>query len=1208
MNNDIAIIGMAVNLPNIDTLDDFWTLLKSGKDQVDEFPAYRRDEVTKYIRYRKLRALKKVGGERSSFHNGSFLTNVEKMDYRFFNLTPKQACTMDPHHRLILKTLYRAVEDAGYAGNRIAKTDTGVFVGFASNPGQDYSAYLMDIDPSLAQVSLTGNVPCMLANRISHFLDINGPSIIIDSACSASLVATLTAARSVAEGRCSMALVAGARICVPISEASGRIGIESSDGRARTFDEAADGTGLGEGSGAIVLKRLDQALADGDHIYSIIKGGAINHDGATDGITTPDSDSQANLLRAAWVDAGVNPEHISYIEAHGTATRIGDPIEVEGMKRAFASYTEKQQFCAIGTVKSNIGHLFEGSGILGVIKTSLSLYHQTLVPVANYKKTNPLLDLEKSPMYVSNALRPWPVNSPTRLCGVSAFGLGGTNCHVILEGAADPAAAEERPEAAMLFVLSALCPESLTALIKEYHKFATSDMAGKADLADVCFTLGVGRKHLPYRVALIVKNYAELVQSLSEAAMVKTSAAESSNHGDISLVENDVDLEVFKKRYLEGRNVNWKRLFGDKAKTVSVPGYQFADSDCNLYFPDHVSLVAKNFKEDNLLTYQVAYVKKALDTSLLKKTQQKVLLVDCEGSKRCGELRKILEATGNNVSVASLGMEYAQDGQVIVFSHTEEDYRKLAALIKGDGYDHVVHITSGEKTAAHPVELEQLIDAKLMSLFFLTRAIISASFRCKLSVVTENVAYIKGEMDKKDLVPENATLLGMAKVIPRESPFVEVKSYDLDASSSTRSLALEFSSNVPERLVIYRNNSRYIEQFEYIDVESSKFTDVKIRQGGVYLITGGTGAIGLEVARMLSSHANVKIILTSRSGLPERAAWDDIPETSKKLRNSIKTIKEIEAGGSSITVFPVDAGDYEQMKACIEKIVSTSGEISGVIHAAGNAGKNVISMRETKDFEEVIRPKIHGTYFLRELTKGMKLDFMAFFSSVASIYPSAGQGDYAAANTYMDSFCDMGNSEETHMVAMQWTAWRDIGMAVDFDTNLDTTFKAIPTEAGIHCLYQGLRHVPSRTFVGEINYGNEIVVWLDKMGIQLSRDILEKIAASQEENEQSVSRGGVANEESSGDPVLTGRESGSYSDTERAVARVWADSLGYDTFDINAAFNDLGGESITALTILRNLFEQMGVVLDVSMMKVYPTISSISSYIDSLADSVARAA
>ncbi|OSP39608.1 hypothetical protein B7767_30730, partial [Streptomyces sp. 13-12-16] len=521
MTTDIAVVGLSVEVPDAPDQHAFWDVVRTGRSLTRPFPAQRRREIEEYLRYHWESALVPDAGERVEFHDGSFLDRVDLFDHAFFGMTPKQAAVTDPHQRLVLRTMYRALEDAGYTGERLAGSRTGVYVGYAGNPGGSYLDYFCRIDPALGQLGITGNIVTMLANRLSYLLDLRGPSMVIDSACSASLLALHQARAALLLGDCEMAVVAGTRIVMaPVRHPHTRIGIESSDGVTRTFDEGADGTGFGEGSGAVVLKRLDRALADGDQVYAVVKGSAVNHDGRSEMMTAPDSRAQADLLEAAWRDAGVDPRTIGYLEVHGTATKVGDPIEFEGLRRAFAARTDDRRFCAVGTVKANIGHLFEGSGVMGVIKAVLALRHRVIPPLANYERPNTAIDLDDGPVYVPREAHAWPEGDGPRRAGVSAFGLGGTNAHVVLEEftAAPARSGEGRPP--YLFTLSAQSPASLGRLVTRYREAID---AGRIDgnVRDVCWTSNVSRAGHRHRLAYTVTDLAGL-----RAALAATEAGE----------------------------------------------------------------------------------------------------------------------------------------------------------------------------------------------------------------------------------------------------------------------------------------------------------------------------------------------------------------------------------------------------------------------------------------------------------------------------------------------------------------------------------------------------------------------------------------------------------------------------------------------------------------------------------------------------------
>ncbi len=423
--NDIAIVGMAAAMPKAENIKEYWNNLLNGVDCIGDMPEKRRKDIADYVSFL---------GKEQKFLQAGYVKNIDLFDNRFFNITPKEAMLMSPIQRMFLETAYRAFYDAGYDKEKLNNSKTGVYVGYiGDNEGTVYRDMLRTLTDDFSSVAMSGNLSSITAGRVSYTFNLTGPSMLIDTACSSSLVAVYNACRDIKDGICDMALAGGIKLCMLPLEDSEKIGIESSNGRTKTFDESADGTGIGEGSGAVVLKSLSKAERDGDYIYAVIKGGYINQDGASSGMTAPNPVAQRDLYLQAWKNAGINPEDISYIESHGTGTKLGDPIEITGLTQAFKKYTDKTQFCAIGSVKTNIGHLYEAAGIASVIKTVLALNFEKIPKSLNFNMPNPQIDFIHSPFYVAGETTDWQKNGEKRIAGVSAFGFSGTNCHIILE-------------------------------------------------------------------------------------------------------------------------------------------------------------------------------------------------------------------------------------------------------------------------------------------------------------------------------------------------------------------------------------------------------------------------------------------------------------------------------------------------------------------------------------------------------------------------------------------------------------------------------------------------------------------------------------------------------------------------------------------------------------------------------------------------------
>ena len=505
-SNQIAIIGMAVRFPGARDLTQYWQNLRDGVESIHFFT----DEE-----------LLAAGIAASAFNDPAFvraagvLDEIELFDARFFSINPREAEITDPQHRLFLECAWEALECAAYDPEKYSGA-IGVYAGVGRN------TYLINLfsdgvlmDVMNEQVTL-GNDKDFLAPLVSYKLNLRGPSVTIQTACSTSLVAVHLACQSLLNGECDIALAGGSR--VGAQQVGGYYyrdgGIESPDGHCRAFDKDANGTVGGSGVGVVVLKRLADAMADGDTIYAIIKGSAINNDGSIKvGYTAPSVNGQANVISEALAVARVRPEEITYVEAHGTGTRLGDPIEIKALTQAFRASTNKKAFCAIGSVKTNIGHLDVAAGVAGLIKTALALKHGLLPPSLNCTQPNPLLDLENNPFFINTSLTPWSSNGTPRRAGVSSFGIGGTNAHVILEEAPhnEPGPSTRPLHLLVMSARTAGALEQATERLRDHLRRNQTQ-----HLPDVAYTLQVGRRAFSHRRALLCADVAEAVRTLEK--------------------------------------------------------------------------------------------------------------------------------------------------------------------------------------------------------------------------------------------------------------------------------------------------------------------------------------------------------------------------------------------------------------------------------------------------------------------------------------------------------------------------------------------------------------------------------------------------------------------------------------------------------------------------------------------------------------------
>lgn len=573
--NDIAIIGIAGQFPMADNIVEFWKNLKEGRDCVSPISSNRLEDIDSYLRYKNIDKSNMKIGERG------YLKEIDKFDYRFFRLSRNEALLMDPSQRLFLEIAWHALEDAGYCSEKIMSSKTGVYVGYSRNIIDSYERIIYDVRPDLFQSLPTANLASILPSRISYLLDLKGPTMVIDTACSSSLVAVHLACQGIRMANCDMAIAGGVKLgLLPLDKVGEKVGIESTDYRTRTFDDSSSGTGAGEGIAAIILKPLERALRDRDNIYAVIKGSSINQDGASMSITAPNPLAQADVIDQAWKDAGINPQHITYIEAHGTATNLGDPVEIQGISNAFERYTNKKQFCAIGSVKSNIGHLDASAGIASIVKMVMALKYKKLPPTIHFNRPNRNIKFHDSPVYINENLQDWETEGYQRLCGISSFAMSGTNCHVVLEEAS-ASKAIERDERIHLLTISAKSKDALWELIELYHSYL--ELNPDVNLQDVCYTANTGRGHYSYRLAIIAENSAKMKDKLSRLRNV--SFEEFLEDGVFYGFNNNEKNEVESESYIE-KIALLQEVMGEEPKKLikdSEYGRELLYEICHLY-------------------------------------------------------------------------------------------------------------------------------------------------------------------------------------------------------------------------------------------------------------------------------------------------------------------------------------------------------------------------------------------------------------------------------------------------------------------------------------------------------------------------------------------------------------------------------------------------------------------------------------------------
>ncbi len=518
---DVAIVGMACRFPGADNTARFWENLAAGRNSIVEIPPERWDLERYYS--------PDFSAPNKSITRWCGVVDGEDLfDNRFFNISPREARYMDPQQRLLLEETWHCIEDAGLAPVTLRKDPTAVFVGVMS---RDHLQESWAKDVPTDSYAALGGYDCILANRISFFLGLRGPSISIDAACASSLVALHKARQSLLSGECRFAFAAGVSLNLHafkhISFSKSRM--FSPDGQCKTFDKDANGYVPGDGVGVLLLARLGDALALGCHVHGLLKGTAVNHVGHAVSLTAPSMEAQREVILSAYRMAGFSPDTVTYTEAHGTGTSLGDPIEVEALTKVFRASSQDRNFCSIGSVKTNIGHLEASAGVAGVIKLLLMMRHRHIPRTLNIKTLNPLIRFEDSPFAVALVDRPWvprQADLPLR-GGVSSFGFGGVNSHALLEEFRPAlATAIKTRRGPQLFLLSAVSEVSLEALLVRWRTFAATPEFERADFADICATMASGREALTLRVGACLADKNALREWLEHAHLAPVRAGE----------------------------------------------------------------------------------------------------------------------------------------------------------------------------------------------------------------------------------------------------------------------------------------------------------------------------------------------------------------------------------------------------------------------------------------------------------------------------------------------------------------------------------------------------------------------------------------------------------------------------------------------------------------------------------------------------------
>ena len=1096
----IAVIGLACKFPGkVNNERDFWKLLLDEVDTIKEVPLDRWYHSKFYDE-----DVLAAGKTNSKW--GGFVDDFSHFDPEFFNISRAELAEMDPQQRLLLQTSHEALENSGFfkpeKGNEIG----GVFVGIG---GMDHGFYLNssnnpeEVGPYLG----SGNAYSVASGRLSNWLGWTGPSVSYDTACSSSLISVHYACMHLAQRDCDVAIAGGVNVLLSeqVQISLSKAGMLSSDGRCKTFDEKANGYVRGEGCGMLVLKRLEDAIKDGDNIRAVISGSAIAQDGDSGVLTVPNRSSQESVIRKAIEKAGISPQDIQYVEAHGTGTSLGDPIEIDALSQVLSEISNKKEKVPVGSVKTNIGHLEAGAGIAGIIKVILSLENNLIPKHLNYDEPSSLIDWDQIGLEVCRTSRKWN-NKKERYAGVSSFGFAGTIGHMILKEAPRTKEVSRDSQTQDLnLVISAKSKKGLNDFVLDYIKFLAET---HVQWSDICYTAGFYRPRYDYQTIIKASSKEEAIYLLQKELQI-TKESES----------------------------NIKLRLPLSGKKVVLPNYPFQNT-----------AFLKQRKEDNWVNvlYKVNWVKDIEYKGKFEKTNY-LLLSDYEKVESTHSLVQVMKNEGANTKLMLLD-DFFQKKKIETFQRS-------------------------------PFSIVYLIDSDVSEyssvLKIVWNTILTIQKLSRLSSETLQNIYVLGADDSI-----MQTVNGILKTSALEFLNMKPKCYTLNIDDETKvKLSLPyFNAEHAHRTMRFTKDSEFhqISPIKHL----SKKEKLILSKDKVYLISGGMGSLGRELASFLIKRGAQRIWLLSRN---------DFTNENRKERidwyNNVKgTVKELNS-------VQCDCSDENSMKELHQKIRKEKLIVGGVFHVAGmNRQQSFLDIKE-EDCDFVMKAKVKGAILFDLYSRQWNPDYFVLFSSISATWGSSHLAHYAAANAFLNDLTNKRKHYGFSSLCIDWSAWEGSYML-----NMNEEGINVLRESGVDFIKPSEALLILESLL--ISDENQVVVcknnwekFIPLMEMN-GKDYFWNVLRKEEDENENISKGHFIIK---GNTKLEKRDFlKHFLNKEMKLLLQYAEE---EFIDESRPFSDLGMDSILAVRFVNRLNQLLNIDLSTNVVFNYPNITVITDYI-----------